>query len=221
METPDNDPLAAWPPEPPATHESTYAPIHESTYAEISRLATAAPFGGAPTPPARPRSATARPQGVTVVGEPLAASVGGADAAGVGGTVAAGRARDEAAAVVGRVGTADGRVDRHGRRPAAAAVGARGQPRGAQGGDAQSVDPPVQRGAARAAHGLDPPRPEAAHGRRPRAPNRWRVAASRLPEPRRPRRGRGRSRAPRRRDAATLAAERRARCAWRWWRAYE
>ena len=48
MENPDNDPLAAWPPEPPATHESTYAPIHESTYAEISRLATAAPFGGAP-----------------------------------------------------------------------------------------------------------------------------------------------------------------------------
>ena len=33
METPDTDPLAAWPPEPPATHESTYAPIHESTLA--------------------------------------------------------------------------------------------------------------------------------------------------------------------------------------------
>ena len=32
MNNPDNDPLAAWPPEPPATHESTYAPIHESTY---------------------------------------------------------------------------------------------------------------------------------------------------------------------------------------------
>ena len=63
--TPDNDPLAAWPPEPPATHESTYAPIHESTYAQIKGLAAGSPFGGAPTPPARPRSATARPQGVT------------------------------------------------------------------------------------------------------------------------------------------------------------